>query len=414
MELLALIFFLGVMLAACWVTVNMWFVQWKWMNGKEWYGEESDEEEEEEGEEQEEEEKEKERSKSTLPPIPTSISSTRDGPIYIIERVIDRRASGIQLLLARAATPEAPNSICFTMCEPRVVIKVVPRVPLNKGHKKYNFNVQHEIAAMQLTADTPGVVDMIECAKDDHYTYIVMSYLSGGDLFSRVEDTCGLDEDTVRGYFKSIVSTLMMMQQQCGLAHHDISLDNIMLDASGAVHLIDLGMSIKMPGEKPGEMVTALTTPHLYGGKSSYIAPELARMRSVVDVYAADVWSLGVCLYNMLTAAPLYEQPFDSTFRTMETRGGMKSILKVDEVQYGRRFSPQAKKLLCWMLDPNPRRRPTFEQILNHPFVTNEGKSDGKLDVTAVADASFSFFSRFASCVSTLAQDLFAVSEYPQ
>jgi hypothetical protein len=43
------------------------------------------------------------------------------------------------------------------------------------------------------------------------------------------------------------------------------------------------------------------------------------------------------------------------------------------------------------MLDPNPRRRPTFEQILNHPFVTNEGKSDGKLDVTAVADASFRF-----------------------
>lgn len=152
---------------------------------------------------------------------------------------------------------------------------------------------------------------MIECAKDDHYTYIVMSHLSGGDLFSRVENTTGLDESTGRVHFKSITSTLMMMKQQCGLAHHDLSLDNIMLDTAGAVHLIDLGMSVKMPGEKPNEMVTALTVPHLYGGKSSYMAPELARMRSAVNVYAADVWSLGICIYNLLTAAP----PIRATFR---------------------------------------------------------------------------------------------------
>ena len=350
----------------------------------------------------------------TLPPIPTSISSTRNGPIYIIEKVIDQRTSGIKVLLARAATPEAPNSICFSMCEPRVVIKVVPRIPQNKGHKKYNFNVQHEIAAMQLTADIPGVVDMIECAKDDHYTYIVMSHLSGGDLFSRVENTSGLDEATARCYFKQIVTTLMKMQQQCALAHHDISLDNIMLAEDGGVHLIDLGMSIKMPGEKPGEMVTALTVPHLYGGKSSYLAPEIARMRSAVDVYAADVWSLGVCLYNLLTAAPLYEQPFDPTFRTMETRGGMKSILKVDEVEYGRRISSNAKKLLCWMLDPDPRRRPTFEQILEHPFVTCEDSDPKKMQKISTTASSFTFIFRMAKYVSTFVQDFFAISEYPQ
>lgn len=296
--------------------------------------------------------------------IPTSIV-TRSGPMYVVEKVIDQRGSGIKVLLTRCATPLATNSICYSMCEPRVVIKMVPRVPPSKT-KKYVWNVHHEIAAMQLAENIPGVVDLIEYTQDDLYTYLVMSYLPGGDLFARVDKTTkGLDEATARIYFQSIVSSLTKMKQ-LGLAHHDISLDNMMLDDDDKVHLIDLGMSIKTESDT----VTALAVPHLYGGKSSYIAPELAHMKSAVNVFAADVWSLGVCLYNMLTAAPLYERPFDSTFSTMEKRGGMMSILKSDEKYYGRHFSPQVKKLLCWMLDPDPRRRPSFEQILDHPFLT--------------------------------------------
>jgi serine/threonine protein kinase len=298
-----------------------------------------------------------------LPPIPSSIQMER--LIYVVEKVVDTRLSGVQVVLARAATPVSKNSICFTVCEPYVIIKVVPRII---KRKKYQFDVQHEIVALQLTSEIPGVVDMIECVSDDYYTYIVMKYLSGGDLFSLVENTSGLNEEIVRGYFKSIVTTLKMMQEKCGLAHHDISLDNMMLDSTGAVCLIDLGMSIRIPGN--AKLATSLIVPQLYGGKSSYMAPEIARMKPVVDVYAADVWSLGVCLYNLLTASPLYDKPFDATFCTIETKGGIKSILKMNEKRYGRHLSPQAKDILCMMLHHDPHKRPSFAKLLNHPFVT--------------------------------------------
>lgn len=362
----------------------------------------------------EEEDDEMEIKKIKLPPIPRNITATRDGLIYVVEKVIDQRVSGIKVVLARAATPDSHNSIVVTMCEPRVVIKIFPRHVPSNNRKKYQFNVQQEIAALQLTSDIPGVVDMIECANDDNYTYIVMTHLSGGDLLSRVENTSGLAEDIVRGYLKSIVTTLKTMQEQCGLVHHDLSLDNMMLDGNGALHLIDLGLSIKIPGDT--QLATSLVVPQLYGGKSSYIAPELARLKPVVNVYAADVWSLGVCLYNLLTAAPLYERPFDSTFNTMETRGGIKSILKMDEIQYGRHFSPQAKNLLCTMLDPDPCKRPSFKKILDHPFVTGVEvvKVDGNWEILREKIRKvIQQVSRIFSCIATMANDFFSVSVYP-
>lgn len=76
-----------------------------------------------------------------------------------------------------------------------------------------------------------------------------------------------------------------------------------MVTKDGAAQLIDLGLCIQVP--EGWEEGFHLKLQH--GGKSSYMCPEVAQERDAFDRFAADIWSLGVCLYTMLTSRPLYQ-----------------------------------------------------------------------------------------------------------
>jgi len=87
------------------------------------------------------------------------------------------------------------------------------------------------------------------------------------------------------------------------------------------------------------------------------------------DPFAADMWSLGVCLYSLLTGRPLYNSPRDKAFDIMSHPEGIKEVIEAYE-GYGLVLpSPQAKHLICHMMDSDPRQRPTLEDLLQHPFL---------------------------------------------
>jgi len=152
----------------------------------------------------------------------------------------------------------------------------------------------------------------------------VLPFLAGGDLFSRCKyaGENGLPMDEARRYFKQIATGLLYMKRTCSLAHHDVSLENICLDQQKeggfVAKLIDLGMSIRMPrdrccsssnddDEEEDEVGNGKKTssplylfPQACHGKPSYLSPDVV-YEQPHDPYAADVWSLGICLYIMLT-----------------------------------------------------------------------------------------------------------------
>lgn len=93
-----------------------------------------------------------------------------------------------------------------------------------------------------------------------------------------------------------------------------MSLDNMMLDGSGRVSIIDLGMAVRVPDGVGDEV--ALLRPQRCQGKPCNVPPELVRLQPW-DPYAADIWSLGSCLYTMLTGRNLYVNPSDPAFKLL-------------------------------------------------------------------------------------------------
>ena len=138
----------------------------------------------------------------------------------------------------------------------------------------------------------------------DHYFCILMEYCRGGDLFHYitkkiryVDAAQAMTEDMARYFFRQIIGAVGYCHSK-HVAHRDIKLANVLLDASSPpkIKLCDFGLS------KLWQQMEDLNT-HTAVGTPAYMPPEILTQLSKdtgYDPLSADVWSCGVFLYVML------------------------------------------------------------------------------------------------------------------
>uniref|UniRef100_T1IGN1 non-specific serine/threonine protein kinase n=1 Tax=Rhodnius prolixus TaxID=13249 RepID=T1IGN1_RHOPR len=139
----------------------------------------------------------------------------------------------------------------------------------------------------------PFIVDLIYAFQTGGKLYLILEYLSGGELFMHLEREGIFLEDTACFYLSEIILALEHLHRQ-GIIYRDLKPENILLDAHGHVKLTDFGLC--------KEHIQEGTMTHTFCGTIEYMAPEILTRSG--HGKAVDWWSLGALMYDMLTGAP--------------------------------------------------------------------------------------------------------------
>lgn len=142
-------------------------------------------------------------------------------------------------------------------------------------------------------ASCPFIVKLYCSFQDKKNLYLVMEYLSGGELFFHLSQQGVFSELRTRFYLAEIILGLEYLHNN-NIVYRDLKPENIVLDSNGHIRLTDFGLS------KAYLPINEKT--HTVCGTPEYLAPEI--IKGAEYNKAVDFWSLGAVMYYMLSGAP--------------------------------------------------------------------------------------------------------------
>jgi beta-lactam-binding protein with PASTA domain/tRNA A-37 threonylcarbamoyl transferase component Bud32 len=177
----------------------------------------------------------------------------------------------------------------------RVAIKVLREQYAADAEFVRRFYQEAESAAK---LSHPNIVNTFDVGHQDETYFIVMELVDGPSLAEIIAADGQLPEPVAIDYATQIASGLAYAHRQ-GLLHRDIKPANILVTKDDVVKLSDFGIARAV-----SQHTMALTKPGLVMGSVYYISPEQAQEHEIHET--ADLYSLGVVLYQMLTGALPY------------------------------------------------------------------------------------------------------------
>ncbi|CEO96321.1 Protein kinase domain containing protein [Plasmodiophora brassicae] len=218
----------------------------------------------------------------------------------------------------------------------------------------------------------PHIIKLVDAYETNAYLYLVLELVTGGELFDEIIKIGRYPEDDARVIFTQMVGAVSYMHEQ-GIVHRDLKPENVLLRSPGALNIkiSDFGLS-RIVGES-GLAQTLC-------GTANYLAPEIITAQAIpasgltpaeVVGYgkAVDMWSLGVILYVILSGtAPFYEGRNTPVFD--QIKSGDYSF--PGEAWDG--VSAEAIDLVKSLLQVDPRKRFTSDQVRKHPWMIGATK----------------------------------------
>ncbi|XP_028591775.2 testis-specific serine/threonine-protein kinase 5-like [Podarcis muralis] len=212
-----------------------------------------------------------------------------------------------------------------------------------------------EIYSLNVTYKHLNVIQLYEMYRNSKRTYLVLELASRGDLLEHINATSdrrelpGLEEEEARRLFRQIVSAVAHCHN-VGIVHRDLKCENILLDERGFIKLTDFGFANRY-SLKNSLMNT-------FCGSVAYTAPEIL-MSKKYNGELADLWSLGVILYAMVTG----KLPF-------KERQPHKMIHVIKQgLAFRQPISPECQNLIEGLLQLKPAARLGLQQVATHRWM---------------------------------------------
>jgi serum/glucocorticoid-regulated kinase 2 len=197
----------------------------------------------------------------------------------------------------------------------------------------------------------PFLVGMVFCFQTEERIYFIMPFIRGGELFQHLRTEKFFKEDKVRFYAASMGLALEYLHTH-GIVYRDIKPENILIGEDGYLKLIDFGMAKMLKGNEKAMS---------FCGTPEYLAPEIITGEG--HNKAADWWSYGVLLYEMLFGIPPFYSKNTEKMFDLITKAELKFPKKIE-------VSEDAKDLIKKLLIKNQDLRlgseGGFETIKKH------------------------------------------------
>jgi serine/threonine protein kinase len=230
------------------------------------------------------------------------------------------------------------------------------------------FNIENpdrELSMYLSIGRHPNIIYLLGYSRNKLQTYFVFDYYSRGDLIDHInaQPDRRLSEARARVLFKQILEGVRFLHLQ-NISHLDLSLENIILDEHDTIKIIDFGQAqrgIRVDGSCFLERNQKITCR----------SPEVQKRQYFIGS-KADIWSLGIILWVMLTGRYCYRKPeYSDRGFNMMTSG--KKFLKSLWLYYSDvECSDALLDLFAWVWDITPENRPTTDMLLKHEWMVTK------------------------------------------
>uniref|UniRef100_A0A665V5U6 non-specific serine/threonine protein kinase n=1 Tax=Echeneis naucrates TaxID=173247 RepID=A0A665V5U6_ECHNA len=228
-------------------------------------------------------------------------------------------------------------------------MKVLKKATL-KVRDRMRSKMERDILA---EVNHPFIVKLHYAFQTEGKLYLILDFLRGGDLFTRLSKEVMFTEEDVKFYLAELALALDHLHS-LGIIYRDLKPENILLDEEGHIKITDFGLS--------KESIDHDKRAYSFCGTIEYMAPEVVNRRG--HTQSADWWSFGVLMFEMLTGS--------LPFQGKDRKETMALILKA-KLGMPQFLSPEVQSLLRALFKRNPANRlgagpDGVEEIKRHRF----------------------------------------------
>lgn len=225
----------------------------------------------------------------------------------------------------------------------QVAIKIVNKLSTPK--EVVERFLPREIETLK-AVDNEHIVKLFEVIETPETIFFIMELADRGDLLDFINERKYLSERLARGFFTDLVKGIDHCHSR-GVVHRDLKCENLLLDSHMRLKISDFGFARKYTSN--------LKT---FCGSFAYAAPEVI-LGNPYNGPLADIWSMGVILYAMVTG----RLPFKDTST---------SVLMADiaaGVKFSTRHTDKLRSLVTKILTFLPHDRADMAFIQSHPWM---------------------------------------------